>query len=165
MLQSQNDIMKTLGFDRAKKVRASRLSALQNPIAYEEARNRRVSAVKDSVRAFYANSFKQYTNSGFSEKQANEHAEEDSAGYAKVKMAQVELDYPLMSGATMAAGNAPRWAEALDPYKGVPMPRARAAPRARAPAKKAGSVHMKNPARVKAGKKAAATRKANMKKK
>ena len=153
--------MATLGFARSKKVRNSRLEALQDPVAYERKRNTRLDALEGTIKGFYKNTSDSYTSSGFDTENAKAQATKDTAEYAKRRMEQLNMDFPPLTGATMAA-SAPRWASNMDPYTdsgAAPRSRARAAPRAKAPA-----ARRKDPARIKAGKKAAATRRANAKK-
>jgi hypothetical protein len=153
--------MATLGFARSKKVRTSRLAAIKDPAAYEDARNKQLDDIETEIKAFYIAAAVRYGNSGFDTEAAKEQARKESAMIAKVRIDQVNIDYPPLSGETMKA-NAPRWAANMDPYTdsgAAPRSRARAAPRAKAPA-----ARRKDPARIKAGKKAAATRRKNAKK-
>jgi hypothetical protein len=150
-------IMKTLGFARSKAVRQSRLEAIKDPAKYEADRNAKLDVVETDIKAFYKAAAEKYAASGFDTDSAKEQARKESAMIAKLKIDQVNIDYPPLSGETMKA-SAPRWAANMDPYTD-----SKAAPRSRARAK-APAARKKDPARVKAGKKAAATRRANAKK-
>ena len=152
-------IMATLGFARSKAVRTSRLAAIQDPAKYEATRNTELDKIEADIKKFYIVTAERYAGSGFDADSAKDLARKESAMIAKVRIDQVNTDYPPLSGETMKA-SAPRWAANMDPYTdSAPRSRARAAPRAKAPASR-----RKDPARIKAGKKAAATRRANAKK-